>query len=72
VNNLLYVFRLHQLIGILNSYEREYRIGARVYFDCTWPVDWKESEIPKKMSFAEAYPKAIQKKALAKWHKYGS
>ncbi|HUL20024.1 MAG TPA: UbiD family decarboxylase [Thermodesulfobacteriota bacterium] len=59
------------LIPWLNSYEREYRIGARVYFDCTWPVDWKQSEKPKKMSFAEAYPEAIKKKALAKWRKYG-
>ena len=59
------------LIPWLNNYEREYRIGARVYFDCTWPVDWKQSERPKKMSFAEAYPEAIKKKALAKWRKYG-
>ena len=59
------------LIPWLNSCEREYRMGARVYFDCTWPVDWKPSEIPKRMSFAEAYPEAVKKKALAKWGKYG-
>jgi 4-hydroxy-3-polyprenylbenzoate decarboxylase len=46
-------------------------MGARVYFDCTWPVDWEASEIPKRMSFAEAYPEAIKKEALAKWRKYG-
>ena len=59
------------LIPWLNTYEREYRIGGRVYFDCTWPVDWKPSQIPKRISFDEAYPEAIKKKALDKWRKYG-
>jgi 4-hydroxy-3-polyprenylbenzoate decarboxylase len=59
------------LIPWLNSHEREYRMGARVYFDCTWPVDWKPSEIPKRMSFSEAYPDAVKAKALAKWRKCG-
>ncbi|MDP2917190.1 MAG: UbiD family decarboxylase [Dehalococcoidia bacterium] len=59
------------LIPWLNNYEREFRIGARVYFDCTWPIDWKPADIPKRMSFAEAYPEDVKKKALAIWEKYG-
>ena len=59
------------LIPWLSPYERDYRMGARVYYDCTWPVDWKPSETPKRVSFAESYPKDIQEKTLAKWEKYG-
>jgi phenylphosphate carboxylase alpha subunit len=59
------------LIPWLSSHERDFRMGARVYFDCTWPVDWKPSDIPKRMSFAEAYPEAVKKEALAKWRKAG-
>ena len=59
------------LIPWLSARERDYRIGARVYFDCTWPVDWEPSEVPKRMSFAEAYPKEVQQKALTRWRKYG-
>lgn len=59
------------LIPWLNAYEREHRIGGRVYFDCTWPVDWKPSEKPTRMSFAEAYPQEIKQKVLDKWQKYG-
>ena len=54
-----------------SAYERKHRIGARVYYDCTWPLEWDPSEVPIKMSFATAYPSEIQQKALAKWHKYG-
>lgn len=59
------------LIPWLSEYEREYRIGARVYFDCTWPIDWDKSQRPHRMSFKEAYPQKVQKKALALWKKHG-
>jgi phenylphosphate carboxylase alpha subunit len=59
------------LIPWLNTHERDYRIGARVYFDCTWPVDWKPEDTPQRMSFAEAYPPQVQQKAMKLWRKYG-
>jgi 4-hydroxy-3-polyprenylbenzoate decarboxylase len=59
------------LLPFLNQHEREYQMGAKVYFDCTWPRDWAPSDVPKKVSFADAYPLEIQQKALAKWRKYG-
>lgn len=55
----------------LSEYERGHRMGARVYFDCTWPVHWDPSEVPVRMSFNEAYPKEVQQKALEKLRKFG-
>jgi 4-hydroxy-3-polyprenylbenzoate decarboxylase len=54
-----------------SQYERKHGLGSRAYFDCTWPLDWEPSEVPKRVSFAESYPLEIQKKALAEWQKYG-
>lgn len=69
------VKREHSLLMRLspwaNKHERRYGLGARAYFDCTWPVEWDESEIPKRMSFAQTYPAEVQQEALAKWQKYG-
>lgn len=59
------------LTPFLNRHERQYNMGAKAYFDCTWPVDWDKSDKPKRMSLAEAYPPEVQEKALALWRKYG-
>jgi len=59
------------LIPWLSEHERHHRMGARVYYDCTWPVDWPRAELPVRQSFTEAYPKAVQKSALDKWRKHG-
>ncbi|MFC1901417.1 UbiD family decarboxylase [Chloroflexota bacterium] len=61
----------NNLIPWLSRYERTYEIGGRVYFDCTWPLDWDPKDVPKRISFAEAYPPKIQQKALDMWRKYG-
>jgi UbiD family decarboxylase len=52
-----------------NEFERKYQVGAKVYFDCTWPLDWNPSIVPTKISFKKSYPLDIQKKALAKLYK---
>ena len=54
-----------------NQHELNYRIGAKAYFDCTWPKDWKPGDVPKTVSFTKSYPSEIQKKVLALWHKHG-
>ena len=54
-----------------NRHERKYRVGGKTYFDCTWPLDWEPSEVPRRVSFTDIYPPEVQQKALAKWHKYG-
>ncbi|MBI4187270.1 MAG: UbiD family decarboxylase, partial [Chloroflexi bacterium] len=59
------------LIPWLNRHERKHHIGARVYFDCTWPLDWDPADVPKKASFARIYPEKVQQRALAVWRKYG-
>ncbi len=70
------IVRLEHAVGISylpwqSGYERKYRIGGRVYFDCTWPLTWESSEVPRRASFADIYPLEVQQKALAKWQKYG-
>ncbi len=59
------------LIPWLSEHEREHRMGARVFYDCTWPVDWPKEELPVRQSFNECYPKAIQELALKKWRAKG-
>ena len=54
-----------------DRHERDYRMGGKAYFDCTWPLDWDPSEVPVRVSFTDIYPPEIQQKALAKWQKYG-
>lgn len=56
----------------LKPEERRIMKGARVVFDCTWPLDWpKETAIPPRSSFNEMYPQEIKDKVLANWKKYG-
>ncbi len=62
---------VNPLLPWLDPHERKYRKGAMVYFDCTWPLDWDAADVPKKISFTQAYPPEVQKEALAKWRKYG-
>jgi 4-hydroxy-3-polyprenylbenzoate decarboxylase len=59
------------LIPWLSRYEQRHLLGARVYFDCTWPPDWDPSDVPQKCSFNNMYPSDIQQRALAMWRKYG-
>jgi len=63
--------RGQSLIPWLSRHEQRYLMGARAYFDCTWPPDWDPAEVPKKCSFDNIYPVEVQKRALAKWRKYG-
>jgi len=55
----------------LSEHDRTYGIGASVVYDCTWPKDWSEEEIPKKASFKDIYPKEIQERVLNNWREYG-
>ena len=51
--------------------ERRLGIGAKAYFDCTWPVNWSKEEVPQLTSFATAYSKETQEKVLRNWSNYG-
>jgi hypothetical protein len=46
-------------------------MGARTYFDCTWPPDWDPEDIPGRCAFDDVCPEDVQKKALETWAKYG-
>ncbi len=59
------------LLPSLDRHGRQYAMGAKAYFDCTWPLDWDPVDVPKRVSFSEAYPLEVQQKVLAKWQKYG-
>jgi 4-hydroxy-3-polyprenylbenzoate decarboxylase len=52
----------------LSAEERRLGKGARVIFDCTWPLDWDRSiAVPPMVSFSECYPKELQEKVIAEW-----
>jgi len=56
----------------LSLEERTWAKGAKVIFDCTWPLDWsKQNEVPPKVSFNDVYPKEIQEKVCNNWEAYG-
>ena len=59
------------LCPFLSKEEKETRLGAKAYFDCTWPLEWDPADIPQRISFAEVYPLEVQQKVLDKWRKYG-
>jgi len=60
-----------ELTPCYSKEERERRVGAIALFDCTWPPEWSQSDIPVKMSFDEAYPAEVKNKVLNKWSRYG-
>lgn len=59
------------LMPFLSRYEQRHHLGAKAYFDCTWPSEWDPADVPEKCSFDRAYPQDIQQKALAAWRRYG-
>ncbi len=59
------------LIPYINPEETRLRKTASVVFDCTWPGEWPQEIVPRKMSFDQAYPKELQEKILGSWEKYG-
>jgi phenylphosphate carboxylase alpha subunit len=59
------------IVPWLDREERKARLGARAYFDCTWPLDWDPADVPKRISFKQSYPAEVQKKALDIWRKHG-
>jgi 4-hydroxy-3-polyprenylbenzoate decarboxylase len=60
-----------QLTPFLDPDERRSFRGAFALYDCTWPVNWNQDQIPIKASFKTIYPKEIQQKVLTKWKQYG-
>ncbi|GAB6905423.1 putative phenylphosphate carboxylase PpcA [Desulfosarcina cetonica] len=59
----------------LNPYaspaERRMSQGAKVLFDCLFPLDWPASDLPLKVAFSTNYPQHIQEKVLSNWENYG-
>jgi 4-hydroxy-3-polyprenylbenzoate decarboxylase len=53
----------------LSAYERQHKLGSRVYFDCTWPLDWDPADVPARVAFKEIYPTEVQQKAITKWQR---
>jgi 4-hydroxy-3-polyprenylbenzoate decarboxylase len=51
--------------------DRKIGKGSKVLFDCLFPLDWKTSDIPILVNFANVYPKEIQERVLANWKSYG-
>ena len=54
----------------LSPEENEQHMGAKVIFDCTWPIDWG-SAVPGRVSFNEMYPQEIKERVMKNWANYG-
>lgn len=59
------------LLPFLSRHEKEHHLGANVLFDCTWPKEWSDDDIPEKASFNVMWPREIQDKVLRSWNEYG-
>lgn len=60
------------LTPFLSREERIWSRGAKVLYDCTWPLDWpKETTVPVRSSFENMYPKETKEKVLRNWGKWG-
>jgi 4-hydroxy-3-polyprenylbenzoate decarboxylase len=51
--------------------EKDKLVGAIALFDCTWPREWSNDEIPVKMSFEDAYSPEIKSRVIKNWRRYG-
>jgi len=54
-----------------SKHERVWSKGAKVLFDCTFPLDWDKNDRPSLVSFKTMYPKEIQDRILARWAGWG-
>lgn len=54
-----------------SKHERVWSQGAKVVFDCTFPLDWDKNDRPSLVSFKTMYPKEIQESVLARWADWG-
>lgn len=59
------------LIPWLSRQEQLSGMGAKIYFDCTWPVEWSRADVPRRSSFKTIYPPEIQEKVVDRWRQYG-
>lgn len=60
------------LMPYLDFEERKWSSGAKVVFDCTWPLQWpRHTTVPQKSSFKTVYPEEVQRLALDKLQRYG-
>lgn len=59
------------LLPFLSREERNTQLAAYIMFDCTWPTQWPQDEIPEKASFDAMWPKEIQDRVLQRWQEYG-
>lgn len=59
------------LTPFLSLEEKIWSKGAKVLYDCTWPLDWpKETTMPVKASFENMYPKETKEKILKNWTRW--
>ncbi len=54
----------------LSPEESAGHMGAKVIFDCTWPLDWGGA-VPGRVSFQEMYPREIKERVIQNWKNYG-
>jgi len=45
--------------------------GGNVLFDCTWPIDWPEEDIPHRLAFENTYPDDTKARVLENVKRWG-
>jgi phenylphosphate carboxylase alpha subunit len=55
----------------LTPEERQARRGTKVYFDATFPAEWREDELPVIIDFTHGWPADVQQRVLDRWDEYG-
>lgn len=58
------------LFPFLSAEERSTLTGAAVYYDATFPFEWKENT-PSIVDFQHAWPQEIRERVLSRWREYG-
>lgn len=53
------------IMPFLSPQESVWRLGSKVVYDCTFPVEWKKGlEVPGRADFRNAYRRETQEKAI--------
>jgi 4-hydroxy-3-polyprenylbenzoate decarboxylase len=59
------------LVGYLSRDEQRRRLSTKVIYNCLRADDLPAGQLPKRSSFAHAWPQEIQERVRANWKRYG-
>jgi len=66
-----YEGRANTITPYYDEEERQKLRGATAAFDCTWPPQWRQEEVPMRAFFDQSYPQELRDRVVAHWREYG-